>query len=93
MIESRKFSEGVSTYRQLEVDFIATDGVEKFYIQSAFALPDEDKKEQEIASLKKIDDSFRKIIIVGYDIATYIDDNGFIFMSLRQFLNNNKIVE
>lgn len=93
VIESRKFSEGVSTYRQLEVDFIATDGVEKFYIQSAFALPDEDKKEQEIASLKKIDDSFRKIIIVGYDIATYIDDNGFIFMSLRQFLNNNKIVE
>ena len=75
------------------MDFIATDGVEKFYIQSAFALPDEDKKEQEIASLKKIDDSFRKIIIVGYDIATYIDDNGFIFMSLRQFLNNNKIVE
>lgn len=93
VIESRKFSEGVSTYRQLEVDFIATDGVEKFYIQSAFALPDEDKKEQEISSLKKIDDSFRKIIIVGYDIATYIDDNGFIFMSLRQFLNNNKIVE
>lgn len=93
VIESRKFSGGVSTYRQLEVDFIATDGVEKFYIQSAFALPDEDKKEQEIASLKKIDDSFRKIIIVGYDIATYIDDNGFIFMSLRQFLNNTKIVE
>ncbi|MGM9833596.1 MAG: ATP-binding protein [Candidatus Limisoma sp.] len=93
MIESRKYIGGVNTYSQLEVDFIATDGVEKFYIQSAFALPDEAKTEQEIASLKKIDDSFRKIIIVGYEIASYIDDNGFIFMSLRQFLNNDKILE
>lgn len=92
VVETRKMMDGKSTYSQLEVDFIATDGVEKFYIQSAYAIPDEAKKEQELASLKHIDDSFRKIIIVSYDIATYIDDNGFVFMSLRQFLNNDKIL-
>ena len=49
-------------------------------------MPNADKREQEIASLKNIDDSFRKIVIVGDDIATYIDDNGFVYMSLFDFL-------
>ncbi len=49
-------------------------------------------REQELASLKNIDDSFRKIVIVGDDIATYTDDNGFIFMGLFQFLKNDDIL-
>jgi hypothetical protein len=64
----------------------------KYYIQSAYALPTDEKKEQELYSLKKIDDSFKKIIIVGDDIATYIDDNGFIHLSLLQFLTNYDIL-
>lgn len=56
-------------------------------------MPTEEKREQELALLKKIDDSFRKIIIVGDDIATYMDENGYIFMGLFQFLKNEDVME
>ena len=93
VVENRIMRDGKSTYRQYEIDFIATNGLNKYYIQSAYALPTDEKREQELASLKKIDDSFRKIVIVGDDIATYTDDNGFVFMGLLQFLKNEDILE
>lgn len=93
VVESRQMIGGVSEYKQLEVDFIARDGMDKYYIQSAYSLSDEAKRKQELASLKKIDDSFRKIIIVGDDIATYTDENGFVFMGLFQFLKNEGIFQ
>lgn len=92
VVEHRKVVEGKYTYQQLEIDFIATNGMEKYYIQSAYALPTDEKRKQELASLKRIDDSFRKIIIVSDDIATFADDNGFIFMGLFQFLKNEDIL-
>lgn len=92
IVENRKTINGKSVYQQYEVDFIATDRMEKYYIQSAYSLPTEEKKEQELASLKKIDDSFRKIVIVNDDIASYTDDHGFIFMSLFCFLRNENIL-
>ena len=93
VVESRVMRQGKSTYQQYEIDFIATNGINKYYIQSAYALADEGKREQELMSLKKIDDSFRKIIIVGDDIATYTDDNGYVFMSLFRFLMNDDVLE
>lgn len=93
VVESRVMRQGKSTYQQYEIDFIATNGINKYYIQSAYSLTDEGKREQELMSLKKIDDSFRKIIIVGDDIATYTDDNGYIFMSLFRFLMNDDVLE
>lgn len=93
VVENRIMQNGKSTYQQLEVDFIATNGLDKYYIQSAYALPNNEKRDQELASLKKIDESFRKIIIVGDDIATYIDEQGYIFMGLFQFLKNKKVLE
>lgn len=93
VIEVRQMQNGVSTYGHFEIDFVATNGMEKYYFQSAYALPTDEKRERELASLKKIDDSFRKIIIVGDDIATYIDDNGFVYMGLFQFLKNDDILE
>ncbi|MCQ2289247.1 MAG: ATP-binding protein [Muribaculaceae bacterium] len=92
VIEKREMTNGKSQYKQYEVDFIATNGIEKYYIQSAYALPDESKREQELASLKRIDDSFQKVIIVGDDIMPYTDENGFIFMGLFQFLSNKKVI-
>jgi predicted AAA+ superfamily ATPase len=92
VIEQRTMLNGKSTYQQLEVDFIASNGLEKYYIQSAYALPTSEKREQELASLKKIDDSFRKVVIVGEDIATYMDENGFTFMGLFQFLQNEQVL-
>lgn len=72
--------------KQLEVDFVANEGDKRYYIQSAFALPDEQKREQEFASLKKINDSFKKIIITRDDIAPYHDDNGVLIIGLMDFL-------
>ncbi len=91
VVESRVMQQGKSSYQQYEIDFIATNGINKYYIQSAYALPDQEKREQELISLKKIDDSFRKIVIVGDDIATYTDDNGFVFIGLFQFLRSDAL--
>ena len=84
MVEVRTSSER----KHLEVDFVANKGDRRYYIQSAYALPDEAKREQELASLKRIGDSFKKIIIVRDDIAPYYDDNGVRIMGLMDFLLN-----
>lgn len=93
MVESREMRQGKSEYIQYEVDFIATNGMDKYYIQSAYALPTEEKREQEFKSLKKISDSFQKIVIVGDDIATYTNEDGIIIMGLFQFLMNTDILK
>lgn len=93
VIESREMRQGNSQYIQYEVDFIATNGIDKYYIQSAYAQPTEEKREQELKSLKKIDDSFQKIVIVGDDIATYTNADGIIIMGLFQFLMNTDILK
>lgn len=92
VVETRVYHNGKSEYVLHEVDFIATNGMNKYYIQSAFSLPDEEKTSQELASLRKIDDSFKKIVIVGDDIATYVNDEGIVFIGLFQFLKNEKVV-
>lgn len=86
LVESREMRDGKLTYVQYEIDFIAQNGMDKYYIQSAFKMDDEEKREQELRSLLKIDDSFKKIIITGDDIATYTDDKGIVYMGLFQFL-------
>lgn len=93
VVEARTLVNGKQTYNQYEVDFIATNGMEKYYIQSAYALSDEDKREQELNSFKRIDDSFQKIVIIADDIATYSNERGIVFMGLFQFLKNDKIME
>lgn len=92
LVESREMRNGKQQYIQYEVDFIATNGTDKFYIQSAFSLAEEEKRKQEINSLIKIDDSFRKIVILGDDIAEYTDENGIIYMGIFQFLKNYEIL-
>ena len=86
VVESRTMKDGKSTFSQHEIDFVITNGREKAYIQSAYRLPDEVKREQELYSLRKTGDSFRKIVIVGDDIATYTDSQGIQFMGLFSFL-------
>ncbi|MBO5552620.1 MAG: hypothetical protein J5937_00270 [Paludibacteraceae bacterium] len=70
------------------MDFIATNGQDKYYIQSAYRISDEVKREQELQSLKRIDDSFRKIVIVDDDIASWTSEDGITFMGLFQFLQS-----
>ena len=89
MIEARTAKER----KQLEVDFVANMADRRYYIQSAFAMPDDDKREQECASLKRIDDSFKKIIIMRNDIKPYHDNNGFFIVGLMDFLLKPDLIE
>ncbi|MCD8209959.1 MAG: ATP-binding protein [Prevotella sp.] len=85
--------EGETRSKQhLEVDFVAEMGSSRFYIQSALSIPNKEKREQEIASLRKINDSFRRIIIVKNYGPYHYDDNGFIYMDLFDFLLNPKLL-
>ena len=72
--------------KQLEVDFVINEGSQKYYIQSALAMPDEEKRKQEMASLLRIGDSFKKKIIVKDDIKPWTDENGILTMGLMDFL-------
>ena len=89
MVEARTAKER----KQLEVDFVANMADRRYYIQSAFAMPDDDKREQECASLKRIDDSFKKIIIMRDDIKPYHDNNGFYIVGLMDFLLKPDLIE
>lgn len=74
--------------KQLEVDFVVNEGNQRYYIQSALAIPDADKRKQETASLLRINDSFKKILIVKDDIKPWRDDNGILSIPLLDFLIN-----
>ena len=69
-----------------EVDFVCNLGSKRYYIQSAFAIPSSEKLKQETASLDRIDDSFKKIIIVSDIIKPYPNEKGYLFMSIYDFL-------
>lgn len=72
--------------KQLEVDFVATKGSERFYIQSAFRLPTPEKIAQEKAPLLRVDDSFPKIILVRDVVKPLHDENGILTMDVLDFL-------
>ena len=74
--------------KQLEVDFVCNQSSKRYYIQSAFAIPNREKMEQEQKSLINIDDSFKKIIIVKDDINLWRNEEGILIISLEEFLLN-----
>lgn len=79
-------SEKKKTKVQLEVDFIARNSEDTFYIQSALNVDTDEKRAQEINSLKRIKDSFKKIVIVRDHIMPYKDENGILFIGIKDFL-------
>jgi predicted AAA+ superfamily ATPase len=87
VVESRERDEnGKEIRKQLEIDFIATLGSKKYYIQSAYAIPDEEKYKQETRSFDKANDSFKKIILVEKSMKPRRDDNGYVCMGVKEFL-------
>lgn len=84
----RRDSEGRQSRSQLEIDFVCNLGSKRYYIQSAYRMVDEAKIEQEEASLRRVDDSFKKIIIVGADILVRRSDAGITTMGIYDFLLN-----
>lgn len=86
-VESReKDSTGKEVRIQWEIDFIATLGSKKYYIQSAYAIPDHEKYIQETKSFEKTKDSFKKIIIVEKSMKPRYDENGYLMMGVKEFL-------
>lgn len=81
-----KDAEKKSKRAYLEIDFIANKGSKKYYVQSALTVADEEKREQEIRSLKRVGDSFKKIVVVKDNIIPWHDDDGILYIGIEQFL-------
>lgn len=90
---AEKDAEGKATRKQLEVDFVCNLGSSRYYIQSAYSLPDEAKRAQEIRPFRKIDDSFKKIIITKDIVPPYYDEYGILTLNIYDFLLDPKSIE
>ena len=84
---------GKSVRKQLEIDFVANLGSKRYYIQSAFSIPTEEKRLQEKASLVNVNDSFKKIIIVKDVVNVTRDEDGITTMSIYDFLLKENSLE
>lgn len=84
---------GKKIRKQLEVDFVCNKGSKRFYIQSAYALPDKEKMEQEQRPLLNTGDGFKKIIITKDAVAPLYNDEGILVMSVYDFLLNPDSME
>ena len=94
MVEKRGVNKDGKEYRsQLEIDFVANLGSKRYYIQSAFSMPTEEKRIQEKASLVNINDSFKKIIIVKDIVNVTRDEAGITTMSIYDFLLKENSLE
>lgn len=88
MVEIKTKVEGKSVRKQYEVDFVVNEGSNRYYIQSAFAMPNIEKEQQEKTSFSLINDSFKKIIVTKDDIKPKRDNQGIVTMGLLDFLLN-----
>lgn len=86
---SKTDADGKRKQSMLEVDFVCNQGFKRYYIQVAYALPTQDKIDQEMNSLLKIKDGFTKYVIVGTPTPTYQNDDGIIIMNVYDFLMNS----
>ena len=94
VVEKRERDErGKEIKKQLEIDFIANLGSNRYYIQSAFSMPTEQKRIQEKASLVNVKDSFKKIILVKDVMKVSHDEDGIVTMSVYDFLLNENSLD
>ena len=91
-VQLRK-EDGCRERKQFEVDFVCNMGSRRYYIQSAYRMPDEEKMKQEEASLRNIDDSFKKIIIVGEDTPVLRNEAGITTIGIYDFLLNENSLD
>lgn len=89
VVEVRLSENGSQQRQQLEADFVANLGSERFYIQSAYSIPSKEKEEQESASLRNIGDSFKKIIVVHDIVKPTRDESGIVTMNIYDFLTRD----
>ena len=90
---AEKDKDGKVVRKALEVDFVCNLGSARYYIQSAYSLPDEAKRNQEIRPFRKIDDSFKKIVVTKDIVPTHYDENGILTVNIYEFLLNPRSIE
>lgn len=83
---AQKDASGKVIRKQLEVDFVCNAGLNRYYIQSAYSMPDVEKQEQETRPFRKIDDSFRKIVVTKDIVPSHYDEHGILIMNIYDFL-------
>ncbi len=88
IVGNKKYLDGKTIRQQYEVDFVVNEGSNRYYIQSAFAMPDIEKERQEKTSFSLINDSFKKIVVVKDDIKPKRDEQGILSIGLLDFLLN-----
>lgn len=93
VVPVQRLQNGERKRAQLEVDFVCNKGYHRYYIQSALEMPDEEKVRQELASLQNIDDSFKKIVVVGSHQPRYHNQDGFTIISIYEFLLNENSLD
>lgn len=94
VVEKRNnLKNGKKDYKQLQIDFVINKGSSKYYIQSAYSIEDNKKREQELQSLLNVEDSFKKIVIVYDHFIKWQDEKGIIYMSIYDFLLNENSIE
>ena len=94
MVEyNRRDENGKKVRTQLEIDFVANKGSKRYYIQSALTVADEEKRKQETNSLNRVEDSFKKIVVVKDDIMPWHDDHGILYIGIEEFLLNESAID
>jgi len=86
VVGTRENIDGSSERRQLEIDFVANQGNKRYYIQSAYDIPNEEKMKQETKSFDKVNDSFKKIIVVGKSMKPRRNEKGYLIIGVKEFL-------
>lgn len=84
---------GKKSLVKLEVDFVCNKGSQRYYVQSAFSIPDKEKMDQEQASLNRIDDSFKKVIVVQDNVLPWHNEKGYLIINILDFLLNDNSLE
>jgi predicted AAA+ superfamily ATPase len=92
VVEIATIEDGKKVRKQLEVDFVVNRENDRYYIQSALTIADPEKKKQEIASLLRIPDSFKKIVVVRDYLKPYKDENGIQYVGIEHFLRDESIL-
>ena len=90
---NHKDASGKKVRTDLEIDFVANKGSNRYYIQSALSIDDEEKRRQETNSLNRVGDSFKKIVIVKDNIIPWHDENGILYLGIEEFLLNENALE
>jgi len=88
VIGIREYKKGKREYKQLEIDFVASKGSERIYIQSSYRMDEPDKKDQELRPFLKMNDGFRKIVLVGDDVPPHINEKGIMIMNVIDFMKD-----